>query len=86
MVAERVLSRQQHVNRDGCGGRRFRAGERSEDLSDLKHVSVGKIDDKVKAVFWAIGAGNENRTRNWSLGSSRDTFSPYPRITNNITS
>ena len=25
------------------------------------------------------GAGNENRTRNLSLGSSRDTFSPYPR-------
>ena len=41
-------------------------------------MGFDKIDDKVKAVFWMIGAGNENRTRNWSLGSSRDTFSPYP--------
>src|SRR6056297_932616 len=29
-------------------------------------------------VFRCVGAGNGNRTRNLSLGSSRDTFSPYP--------
>ena len=57
-----------------------------ETVSDLTHMGVDKIDDKVKAVFWVIGAGNENRTRNWSLGSSRDTFSPYPRTAGNITS
>ena len=86
MVTERVLSRQQHVNRDGRGGRRFRASENPETVSDLTHVGVDKIDDKVKAAFWVIGAGNENRTRNWSLGSSRDTFSPYPRTVVIITS
>ena len=57
-----------------------------ETLSALIYTGVDKIDDKVKAVFWVIGAGNENRTRNWSLGSSRDTFSPYPRTSGNITS
>ena len=59
-----------------------------ENLSDLTHMGVDKNDDKVKsaAAFWVIGAGNENRTRNWSLGSSRDTFSPYPRTVVIITS